>query len=570
MLQLQVFALCGFAAAAAAKSPLDETGRLDGVYTLSGHSDEFGGAFKDGKWAKKLGDWIGTAPGAFDDDMATQKGGKLRLRARKAWQFLPDGVTDDCDCGFGNYKTGMVASKHTFKHGFFEIAATFPAEKMLSSFWLQGSRGEINVVEYSEGTTLASNYHCFDPDGTAEDTVEAPFDLMAALEGAGLDPADFTSSKRHVYGIDWTKDHVDYYIDGKFIHRVDTTTGPATCLVDDEMHVILSTEVTAALGLPNNGQPFNKMASFYYFRHWERAEAVLAPSSHSASSCGELGWVYNANPSWADKGVCGRAGFSNKKATKSATFNEAVEFCADKGARLCSADEVSGKVGFKNAKKSKPKMHNKFVWTNDDQACSSNKGLAVKSNNGQSRCFPKSNNRKAGIMCCADRIAAGQPMTGAAAGAASSSALIEAEDTKDEPPGTGTAVFVAGGLVAAVCLVGLVAAVIVTRNRRAAAAAGQPPIAAAAELDAEAGPQQRRLVSGLLSLPASRRGSEVEEARPIGVMTDLDTNNGFVLDQAGAGIRVASVRRENPMFRGSVYAPEDAVGAAGIDSAVMA
>jgi len=539
--------------------PRDKSGRLDTAsfqYTLTKHSDEFR-AFDSTKWDKKLGDWIGTAPGAFKESLAQVEDREgLTLRTRRKPGFAPDGVTDDCDCGFGDYMTAMVASTHKFKYGFFEIKANFVPEKVLSSFWLQGSRGEINVVEYSEGTALNSNYHCFDPAGTPEDTVDAPFDMMTALETAGLDLADFASPGMHVYGIDWTKDYVDYFVDGEFIHRVDTTTGAAACLVDDEMNVIISTEITAALGLPNNGGQFDETGSVAYFRHWERTEKSdatdLAPSTHSVSSCDELGWAYN-DGRWADEGVCARVGFKKKKATKKAEFGDAEEFCTDRGARLCSAHEVAGRVGYKNAKKSKPKMHKKYIWTSDDGVCGPGKRLAVKHNDGKEKCI-KAKKRSAGIMCCADDIAAGQPMIGAAAGASSSSALIEAEDS-EEPSSTGAAAAAAGGLVAVICLVGLIAAIVI-RNRGAAAASA----------DIEVGPQQRR-VSGPLSLPGSRRSLE---AGPIDAVADLNTDNGFVLDQAGTGVRVASVRRANPMFRGSVYAPEDAIGEAAVDTVVVA
>lgn len=97
-----------------------------------------------------------------------------------------------------------------------------------------------------------------------------------------------------------------------------------------------------------------------------------------------------------------------------------------------------------------------------------------------------------------------------------------------------------------------------------------------------------RRLSGPLSQPGSRRNS-AEYAEPIALddygdttevsiaatsvevvpvggliqrpVSELGSDNGFVLDGAGS-IRVASVRRKNPLFRGSVYDPSDTVGPA--------
>jgi hypothetical protein len=58
------------------------------------------------------------------------------------------GAVGDCDCGYStDITTGMVVSQKAASFGFYEVSATIGRGNVMTSFWLQGHAGEINIFE---------------------------------------------------------------------------------------------------------------------------------------------------------------------------------------------------------------------------------------------------------------------------------------------------------------------------------------------------------------------------------------------------------------------------------------
>lgn len=155
-------------------------------------------------------------------------------------------------------------------------------------------------------------------------------------------------------------------------------------------------------------------------------------------------------------------------------------------------------------------------------------------------------------MCCA----ANTPPTGQMAGARQRSASIDSEEDETAAGGSVAAAATAG-VVGSIIVVVAILGVVVARRRRAAADDGETYTrrASVSSITDEVSVGSPAFVEE----PALGRYNSSSSMN----MTDLDTDNGFVLDEAG-NVRVASVRRGNPMFRGSVYAADDAIGPAGL------
>lgn len=217
----------------------------------AGASDDFGGnSLQSSKWDQSIEGWTGTAPGFFQDSNVVLTGaGKLNLVTKFEDGATPPG--SECSCGFEDVTLPLVTSSKMFQYGYFEVKAKFADAKVLSSFWLQGKTGEINVFE-TDGAKASSNYHCFDPsDGSA--TVEA----SEVLSAAGFDPSDAF----HVYGLEWSASGIKYYVDGKMVRQV--TSAKAGCL-DQPMAIILSVEPTSST--PASFGTYTSKVE--YFRRW--------------------------------------------------------------------------------------------------------------------------------------------------------------------------------------------------------------------------------------------------------------------------------------------------------------
>lgn len=106
--------------------------------------------------------------------------------------------------------------KKEFQYGKMEVRAKLPIGKGLwPAFWMLGSNmdevgwplcGEIDILEYvgREPETIFTTLHTADSHGNSKNTKK---DKIPGIE-EGF----------HIYGIDWSKDKIDFYIDDKLFY----------------------------------------------------------------------------------------------------------------------------------------------------------------------------------------------------------------------------------------------------------------------------------------------------------------------------------------------------------------
>lgn len=265
---------------------------------------------------------------------------------------------------------------------------------------------------------------------------------------------------------------------------------------------------------------------------------------------------------FASTGVCASAK-PGGKCFKKITVAAAKTQCAAVGARLCSAAEVKAKVATKLSK-SQCKVHGKRVWTTD--SCTDSKGRegtfltrADGKNAKKDKCIAlKSKKSKGGaLLCCGGAPEVGKMGQSSSAGAfaaAPSTGESSGSSGSSESGGAGAAV---SGTVGAMCVFALVGIAVSRRRSAAAAEEGRAPRASLAStvMTAEEGAPRRDSSDQPLAAPAMMEPDS------------LESDNGFVLDHSG-NLRIASVKRGNPMYRNSVYVgEEDEIGEAGVAAA---
>jgi beta-glucanase (GH16 family) len=189
--------------------------------------------------------------------------GTLRLTARR----------DQVEGGDGEgyeYTSGLVSTGRSvddtdipagfaFTYGYAEIRARVPAGTGLwPAFWLlpvdHQSRPEIDVVELlgDETDVLRMHFH-FRDDGERRSV------------GTDRDVADLAGGW-HTYGLDWSPDHLVWYLDGAAVWRFDE----ARHVPDQPMYLILNLAVGGDYpGPPDETTRFPATFEIDYVRVWK-------------------------------------------------------------------------------------------------------------------------------------------------------------------------------------------------------------------------------------------------------------------------------------------------------------
>lgn len=253
--------------------PLSDQENKGGWALLDTHSDEFEGErLDDSKWWDHHPTWFGRPPGRFLPSNVSVTDGELQLTMRKD-ESLKDGDTP-LSSGYHTYSSALVTSKTPVLYGYFEIDAKPMASAGSSAFWLAGtafdkekdgwSRIEIDVFELGGKTpkkekSYNMNLHVFRTPGekrhwNSGDIWQAPFRLRD----------DF-----HVYGLEWGKEFVRYFVDGHLVRELKNTHchSPMAVLMDSET-------MFDWLGVPEDSD----LPSTYrikYVRTWKNPETTV-------------------------------------------------------------------------------------------------------------------------------------------------------------------------------------------------------------------------------------------------------------------------------------------------------
>jgi len=222
-------------------------------------TDEFDGKELDlKKWTLGIAGWKGRQPALFSDKNVTVSNGKLHLTMRK--EKLPP----DAGKGYHDYTSAALHSKVRTAYGYFEVKAKPMNSAGSSSFWFHDEgksdwRTEIDVFEIggkAKGFERKYNMtlHVWQ---TPEE--KNPWQVG----GVWIAPWRLADDY-HVYGFDWGKDELKFYVDGVLVRSVENTHWhqPLLLTVDSEIMGVW-------MGMPKD-EDLPSTFSVEYVRAWKR------------------------------------------------------------------------------------------------------------------------------------------------------------------------------------------------------------------------------------------------------------------------------------------------------------
>lgn len=231
-------------------------------------SDEFNGDTLDrSKWRPDSSFWSGRPPAYFDPRNVTVRDGQLQLTLREA-DYVNDPELADArkkNPKFNTWTSASVEGISDIRYGYFEIKARIANASCSSAFWFTGKDGtEIDVFEIggnSPGyeTILHSAAHVF----------PMPWNNMAELWGKSTvwDAFERLADGYHLYGLEWDREALTFYLDGKAVGRIKNThwNYPLKLLFDIET-------MPGWLGVPNPEDSLPATYHIDYVRAWRRAD----------------------------------------------------------------------------------------------------------------------------------------------------------------------------------------------------------------------------------------------------------------------------------------------------------
>jgi beta-glucanase (GH16 family) len=197
-------------------------------------SDEFNKSSLDAsKWRTNIAGWPGRPPALFVDHNVKVGHGTLQITMRK------EAVgAEGTKLGYHDYTTGAVESRAHVLYGYFEVRAKAMKSAGSSAFWLAAKNekdwSEIDAFEAGGSLPADPNRvfmsgHVFKEDGVTVTRNDTDFAAMDSNVADGF----------HVYGVNWTPEFIDFYIDGQLRRHLENTGWhlPATMIFDAETQV---------------------------------------------------------------------------------------------------------------------------------------------------------------------------------------------------------------------------------------------------------------------------------------------------------------------------------------------
>ena len=224
-------------------------------------SDEFEGETLDpNKWWPRNPNWLGRQPALFHPDNVQVSDGKLHLTMRK--QEVPEMPKDR---GYHTYTSAAVQSRTRVRYGYFEVRARPMRSHGSSSFWFYANTPErwteIDVFEIGGGAPgferkYNMNVHVFHtPEEKRHWSVHAvwlaPFEL---------------ADDNHVYGLEWDRERIRWYVDGVLVRWVENTHWHQTLTLNFD-----SETMPKWFGLPQD-EDLPSTYSIDYVRAWKKAD----------------------------------------------------------------------------------------------------------------------------------------------------------------------------------------------------------------------------------------------------------------------------------------------------------
>ncbi len=240
--------------------PLSDQQNAGKWVLLEDYSDEFEGNVLDQvKWYKTNPKWKGRPPTYFHASNVSLEGGALVLRIN---QHGDENIPGDF-----THTSGFIKSKKKILYGYFEAELKAIDAPWVSCFWMTNVGKdwwtEIDICENAPGLSynrhdLNSNLHVF----------KAPKDK-------GNVTKHFARSKKyyipfelqkdyHVWGLEWDKDKIRFYIDGILFREAENTHW------HQPLEININNESNKWFGALPASKEVNEEFKIKYFRAWKK------------------------------------------------------------------------------------------------------------------------------------------------------------------------------------------------------------------------------------------------------------------------------------------------------------
>lgn len=183
------------------------------------------------------------------------------------------------------YTSGMLSSHGSFsqQYGYFEMRAQLPAGKgMWPAFWLLADHGkwppELDIMESIGSKPYYAVQSIHSRDGNSGKTTTPSENLQAGF---------------HTYGMNWSKDKISYYIDGKKTYERATPSDMHT-----KMHILVNTAVGGKWpGSPDGTTDWSKTNyKIDYIRVYKQGGSGITPPADNTPPVGNTPPANNPPP----------------------------------------------------------------------------------------------------------------------------------------------------------------------------------------------------------------------------------------------------------------------------------
>jgi len=199
--------------------PLSDQNNRKNWKLLKRYSDEFDTEkLNEDKWYPNNPKWKGRPPTYFHSSNVSLENGELVIRVNKHGdEKLPEDFT---------HSTGFIKSNQQFLYGYFEAEAKLMDAPWVSGFWMTNVDKdwwtEIDICENAPG--LEYNRH----------DLNSNIQVFKSPKDQGDVKKHFSRTKKyyfseelqkdyHVWGLEWTKEYIRFYIDGILFREAKNT-----------------------------------------------------------------------------------------------------------------------------------------------------------------------------------------------------------------------------------------------------------------------------------------------------------------------------------------------------------
>jgi hypothetical protein len=245
--------------------PLSDQQNLGGWVKLDTMSDEFAGpALDTNKWTVGMSWWRGRQPAWFSPSNVAVRAGQLHLTMRK--EPVPPDMEKH---GYKDYTSAALHTRARSAYGYYEVKSRAMNSGGSSSFWFQnednkahpGWATEIDVFELcGKGAKFERGYHM------NAHVFKTPQEQRHWSAGGNWTAPWRFADDFHVFGFEWTRDELRWYVDGVVVRTVQNTHW------HQPLHLIFDSETMPEwFGMPDEAD-LPSTFSIEYVRAWTRTQ----------------------------------------------------------------------------------------------------------------------------------------------------------------------------------------------------------------------------------------------------------------------------------------------------------